>query len=68
MIWKNPQVPAATLSRALLTRAITLSCTYRYQPRFDVVVSSEFGSPNAFKQGFDPSLVVCTSLISCPKP
>ena len=29
-----------------------------YQPRFDVVISSEFGSPNAFKQGFDPSLVV----------
>jgi selenium-binding protein 1 len=28
-----------------------------YQPRFDVVISSEFGSPNAFKQGFDPSLV-----------
>lgn len=29
-----------------------------YQPRHDVVVSSEFGSPNVFKQGFDPLLVV----------
>ncbi len=33
------------------------SGSHRYQPRFDVIISSEFGSPNVFKQGFDPSLV-----------
>mmetsp|Transcript_5074 Transcript_5074/g.14573 ORF Transcript_5074/g.14573 Transcript_5074/m.14573 type:complete len:475 (-) Transcript_5074:460-1884(-) len=28
-----------------------------YKPRFDLIISSEFGSPLAFKGGFDPSLV-----------
>jgi len=28
-----------------------------YQPRHDIMVSSEFGSPCAFKKGFNPSEV-----------
>jgi hypothetical protein len=28
----------------------------RYQPRHNIMVSSEFGTPNAFFTGFDPAV------------
>lgn len=28
-----------------------------YKPRYDLIINSEFGSPQSFRQGFDPALV-----------
>lgn len=49
---------ASIRTGALAVQTTAYGYDFWYQPRFDVVISSEFGSPNAFKQGFDPSIVV----------
>ena len=33
----------------------SLNCDFWYQPRKNVLVSSEFGEPNAYESGFDPA-------------
>lgn len=40
----------------MLNRAVLCCVVFRYQPRHNIMVSSEFGTPNFFFQGFDPAV------------
>lgn len=35
-----------------------------YQPKFDVMISSEWGAPRAFKRGLDPSVLADSKCLS----
>ena len=37
--------------------SVSFGYDFWYQPRFDVMISSEWGAPSAFKNGFDPDEV-----------
>ena len=51
--------------------ALPFGYDFWYQPRHNVMISSEWGAPNSFKKGFNPADVQegnCYCFLVCIKP